>query len=109
MKLKEKMMMVVLSSVFCLGSLVSVDSHAKKIEERPGAIAMAADVALMRPLMFVATLGGTAVYVLSLPFSLLGGNSAEVQQALVVAPFKATFVRCLGCTSKHLDDREEYY
>jgi hypothetical protein len=109
MKLKEKMMMVVLSSVFCLGSLVSVDSHAKKVEERPGAIAMAADVALMRPLMFVATVGGAGIYVLSLPFSLLGGNAEEVQKALVITPFKSTFVRCLGCTSKHLEDREEYY
>ena len=59
--------------------------------------------------MFLATLGGTGFYVLTLPFSFLGGNAEEAGQKLVVTPFKSTFVRCLGCTRKHLDDREEYY
>jgi hypothetical protein len=41
---------------------------------------------------------GGAVWLVSLPFSLLGGNADEAGEVLVMGPAKATFVRCLGCT-----------
>jgi hypothetical protein len=44
------------------------------------------------------TVLGTATYIVSLPFTLAGGNSAEAAETLVVGPARATFVRCLGCT-----------
>ena len=59
-------------------------------------IRMAADIALVRPLGFVATVGGTVLAIVALPFSLLGGNTQEVFQYLVVKPAKFTFVRPLG-------------
>jgi len=37
------------------------------------------------------------VYLVSLPFSLLGGNAEEAGEVLVMGPARATFVRCLGC------------
>jgi hypothetical protein len=40
--------------------------------------------------------------VLSLPFSVAGGNVEEAGQNMVVTPFKATVTRCLGCTRKHV-------
>ena len=43
-------------------------------------------------------LGGTAVFVITLPFSALGGNVEESAKALVVGPAKTTFTRCMGCT-----------
>lgn len=72
--------------------------HANTVEETPSALAMTGDALLVRPALFATTVVGTAVYIISLPFSLLGGNAAEAGETLVVDPAKATFVRCLGCT-----------
>lgn len=68
-------------------------------EDEPGAGAMAADAVVARPLGLLATIAGSAAFVVSLPFSALGGNVPEAADALVIGPAKATFVRCLGCRS----------
>ncbi|MDA1073189.1 MAG: hypothetical protein O3A63_00315 [Proteobacteria bacterium] len=65
--------------------------------EQPKAMAMAADLVVARPFGIVITTVGTAAFVVSLPFTLLGGNVGKAAQALVVEPGKETFVRCLGC------------
>ena len=67
------------------------------VEEKPSALAMTGDLVLVRPTMLVITAVGTGVFLLSLPFSLMGGNAAEAGDTLVVQPAKTTFVRCLGC------------
>jgi len=59
-------------------------------------IRMAVDIVLVRPLGIVATVGGTVLAIVALTFSLLGGNTQEVFQYLVVKPAKFTFVRPLG-------------
>lgn len=76
--------------------------QAQNVTERPTGVEMTADAILVRPLMLGATVLGAALFVVSLPFSALGGNAGEAGQTLVVTPFKATFVRCLGCSEKHL-------
>jgi len=58
--------------------------------------AMIADVVVARPLCFVATLVGTAFFVISLPFSVPTGGVARAKDALVVTPARATFARPLG-------------
>ncbi len=65
--------------------------------QQPTALAMTGDLVLARPALFVMTVVGTAVFVVSLPFSALGGNVGNSADTLVVRPGKATFVRCLGC------------
>lgn len=82
-------------------------SNAQTIDQRPSGMEMTADAVLVRPLMLVATVLGTAVYVVSLPFSALGGNAGEAGNTLVVTPFKATFLRCLGCSEKHMPPAEQ--
>lgn len=72
--------------------------HAQAVDEEPSALAMTGDAILVRPLLLATTVVGTAVYVVSLPFSLLGGNAGEAGKVLVKGPAEATFVRCLGCT-----------
>lgn len=62
----------------------------------PSGEAMAFDAMLVRPLGLVGTLVGTAFFVVSLPFSILGGNVDDAAQNLVVKPAKTTFVRPLG-------------
>jgi len=66
-------------------------------EDEPSAGTMAADLVVARPLGVAATVLGAAAFVVSLPFSALGGNVGQAADALVVGPTKATFVRCLGC------------
>ena len=58
--------------------------------------AMVADALVARPIGLVTTVVGSAVYVVSLPFSLLGGNEKQARQKLVVEPSKFTFKRPLG-------------
>jgi len=65
------------------------------IDEASGE-AMVFDIIFMRPAGLVATVGGALVFVVSLPFSALGGNVGEAADQLVVAPAKFTFHRPLG-------------
>ena len=58
--------------------------------------AMILDLVFLRPAGLVATIGGSIAFVLSLPFSALGGNVGEAAEKLVVDPARYTFVRPLG-------------
>ena len=58
--------------------------------------AMILDTIVERPAGLVATIVGTAVFVVGLPFSLLGNNTRDTAQTLVVAPAKFTFARPVG-------------
>lgn len=58
---------------------------------------MTVDTIVGKPLQLVAALAGTAAYIVSLPFSLIGGNADQAQQKLFVEPWDA-MGRCLGCT-----------
>lgn len=65
----------------------------------PKAFSMVGDLVIARPLLIGATAVGAVAFVVSLPFTALGGNVGEAAQALVLEPGKEAFVRCLGCTS----------
>lgn len=73
-------------------------SVADVVKEEPSALAMVADVVLVRPVMLAITAVGSVFFVVSLPFSLIGGNAGDAADMLVVQPANNTFVRCLGCT-----------
>ncbi len=73
-------------------------SMAQEVIEEPSALAMTGDALIARPLGAAFTVIGAAVFLVTLPFSALGGNVGEAGKVLVVEPAKATFVRCLGCT-----------
>jgi len=68
------------------------DSHS----ERPSGGAMLADAVLMRVPMTAVTLVGAAVFVVTLPFSALGGNVGEAGTKLVKEPFEYAWLRPLG-------------
>jgi hypothetical protein len=57
---------------------------------------MAADALVVRPVGIAATVLGSVLYVISLPFSYAGGNQYEAQKALVEDPARHTFQRPLG-------------
>ena len=64
--------------------------------DKPSGAAMLVDGVVIRPLGIVATLIGSAVFVVTLPFSFFGDNVADAAQSLVKDPAKMTFVRPLG-------------
>jgi hypothetical protein len=68
------------------------------IEETPSAVAMTGDAIFVRPVMIATTVLGAAIFIVSSPFSALGGNLGESFSELVGKPFNTAFVRCLGCT-----------
>jgi hypothetical protein len=69
-----------------------------QINQRPGAGAMALDALIARPLLLALTTAGVGLFVVTLPFSALGGTMAETAKTLVSGPAHSTFLRCLGCT-----------
>lgn len=79
------------------GSGASVEvSERVSVVDSPSPAVMAVDVLLVRPLGLVATVLGAGIFVVSLPFSAIGGNVGEAGQALVVDPARMTFIRPLG-------------
>jgi hypothetical protein len=62
----------------------------------PDPTVVAADVVVMRPLLFGATLAGSVLFVASLPIAAISKSVKATAQSLVVGPAKATFTRPLG-------------
>jgi hypothetical protein len=54
------------------------------------------DILITRPVSLVATVVGTAVFIVALPIAITSGSVGTTAQALVAAPFKYTFVRPIG-------------
>lgn len=100
----NKMLAMMLAATLATGSLLSSGAQADQMtdqildETKPSAAAMFLDTVVARPLLIVATVGGAAITLVSLPFSLLGGNTGDVAQSWIMTPGKAAFFRCLGCT-----------
>ena len=57
---------------------------------------MGADVLIHRPIGLARTVVGAALWVVALPFNLLGGNLGESADKLIAEPAKHTFARPLG-------------
>jgi hypothetical protein len=58
--------------------------------------AVAADVIVVRPLSFVATILGSALFVISLPVAAISDSTADTAEALVFKPGRMTFTRPVG-------------
>ena len=66
------------------------------VNEEPTGGTMLADAFMVRPFMLVGTILGAATFIVTLPFSLLGGNVGEAGRTMFVEPAAYTFVRPLG-------------
>lgn len=62
----------------------------------PTDIDIISDVLIVRPVSIVATVVGSVVFVVALPFSIPSGSVGVVGQRLVADPFNYTFVRTVG-------------
>ena len=94
----KKIFVLILLAILCVPSTLfaaqgSCDTSAP-------AEKMFVDVVLVRPLMLAGTAVGSVVYVVSLPFTLLGGNAGEAGKKLVVEPAAYTFARPLGSNTR---------
>ncbi len=78
------------------GVAAAAESYSGLGGNQPSAGSMVADLILVRPASLIGTVVTTAVFVVSLPFSLLGGNVHEAVEELVVRPAEYTFIRPLG-------------
>lgn len=96
-KCLQKALLVISTALIISMPQMSLASDDAIVVEKPTALAMTGDAILARPVLFAMTIVGTALYLVSLPFSLAGGNAGEAGKVLVVKPAEATFVRCLGC------------
>jgi hypothetical protein len=97
--LSSRALIIALSLLLSSWSFAQPPSSSRHVEEEPTALAMTADALLVRPVMLGVTIIGSALWLVSLPFSAAGGNIKEAGQTLVIGPAKTTFVRCLGCTN----------
>jgi hypothetical protein len=91
--------------VFCLVTLTlvmaplstfAVHDEILESKEPPDPGVMLVDLVLARPGGLVATIAGSVIFVAALPFSLLGGNTDETWESLVVSPAEYTFKRPVG-------------
>lgn len=98
-------MMMALAIMFGSG-LASVPALAAEpgLKEGPSGGAMVADALVARPLLAAATVGGTAIFLVALPFTALGGNVGETAETLIKTPAEAAFRRCLGCSVSRRGD-----
>ena len=58
--------------------------------------AIAVDLLIARPLGLVATVLGTSIWIVGLPFTLINGSTGQAAQKLIVEPAEYTFTRPLG-------------
>jgi hypothetical protein len=85
-----------LVTVLCVAALLMTTVPEASALEDGSPEAIAADVLVARPACFVATVVGTGVFVLALPFAALGGNVKRTARTLVTGPGRLTFVRPVG-------------
>ncbi len=93
-----------LSTIFGAALLISTSilttasagSLLEENKQQMSGATMVADALMVRPIALLGTVVGTATFVVSLPFSLLGNNTKEAGNYLVRDPFNYTFQRKLG-------------
>jgi hypothetical protein len=83
-----------LFTIICMGLVGFGSINSSRASQDP--LDVVGDVALARPGCFLATILGSAVFVVALPFAAASGSVKETADTLVVAPAKATFTRPLG-------------
>ncbi len=88
-------------------TFAATEAMDNNIDSRPGYGATVGDLIVARPIMAATTILGAATFLVALPFEALSGKLKESADTLVVKPAKATFARCLGCTTVQNDRKNE--
>ena len=93
---KRSVILLLITAMIFIPFGTSAIAQSKNMDNDISGEAMAADLIVIRPLGIVASVLGTAVFIVSLPFSALGGNTKTACRKLVQDPAKFTFTRPLG-------------
>lgn len=95
---KLMVILIVCGMVICsFGSVAGAqDQFARFPSEERSAESMVFDLVLVRVLGMAGIVLGTGAFVLSLPFSAMGGNTEEAYERLMADPARYTFKRPLG-------------
>jgi hypothetical protein len=83
-------------SILCAAILASLGLAPLPVQAEPSPEGIAADIVVVRPLCLVATVVGSALFVVALPVAALSKSVRKTGNALVVKPAQATFTRPLG-------------
>jgi len=83
-----------LLTAVCAVTLLASASPARADDDKT--LPAIVDVGLVRPGCLAATIGGSALFVLTLPFAAMSRSVKKTAHALVVYPAKATFTRPVG-------------
>ncbi len=109
-KMKSVMSAIALASIMSMSITASasdiIEDGSDLMSSRPSVWAMGLDAGLVRPVGLAATIVGAGIFVVTLPFSLLGDNVKESADTLITVPGKMTFLRCLGCTEGQDNDNK---
>ncbi len=92
---KQSIVLLIVCTLLLAPFNAMADSPADE-DDQVTAGKMVADALVVRPLGIVALIAGTAVFIVSLPFSALGGNTDKAFEHMMVKPAKFTFQRPLG-------------
>jgi hypothetical protein len=88
--MKTKALIILCAATLVMGDLTSSRAAGQDPVE------VITDVTLVRPGCFVATLIGSAFFVLALPIAAVSGSVKQTANTLVVVPAQATFTRPIG-------------
>lgn len=99
-KLLAMSLAVTMAASTALSGVARADQMSDDIfdESRPKGGSMIMDALIARPLLAGATVVGAAFFVVSMPFSLVGGTVGHTWERMVLTPGEQAFIRCLGCT-----------
>ena len=90
-KLKQNLVILLAVTLLFAG-----DVNANPAGSGKDAPAIIADVFICRPLGILALAGGSALYVLTLPFTIPAKGKEAAKRTLVLFPYHYTFTRQLG-------------
>ena len=85
-----------LIAIVCAAAVASIGQTAAYAKTESDPAAVAADALVARPLCLVATIVGSAIFVVSLPVAATSKSIDSTAEALVLKPYRATFARPLG-------------
>jgi len=94
--LKIPVIILLISGLMLIPFSSSALAQDQSLFEENSAEQMVFDFFLVRPLGIAVTAVGTAVFIVSLPFSASGGNVKEAFCKMIAEPAQFTFARPLG-------------
>jgi len=97
--MKAKLVTTICVLAVTLGSVAS-----SAASEGSGPLTVATDAVVIRPACLVATVLGSAIFVVALPMATISKSVRKTADTRVAKPAKATFTRPLGDMDALLDD-----